>query len=272
MIYSCAYFTSPDDDLQTAQQRKLDYICNKLRLQPGNHLLDIGCGWGGMAIYAAENYGVHVHGITLSRNQYELANERIRQAGLADRCHIELCDYRDIKGSEVFDKIVSIGMVEHVGEANLPEYFAHAWRLLKPQGVFLNHGIGEHSRHPVDRGRSFTTKYAFPDRELVPISTMLLHAEIAGFEVRDVENLREHYALTLNHWVDNMESRHQELRLHVDEVTRRIWLLCMAGAIHEFSIGRHLLYQTLLVKSENGNAGLPLTREGWYGYEEADRD
>lgn len=264
MVYSCAYFATPEDDLDTAQERKLDYICRKLRLRSGQRLLDIGCGWGGLVMYAAQRYGVEAVGITLSRQQAELAKERIRQSGLSDRCHVEVRDYREMDELEGYDKLVSVGMFEHVGESKLSEYFARAWRLLHPGGVFLNHGIASNPTDPVQRVPSFSDRYVFPDGELVPISTTLHVAETCGFEVRDVESLREHYALTLRHWVRRLEQHHDDARRAADEVTYRIWRLFMSGSAYGFRIGRLNVYQALLVKPSQGKSSLPLTRADWY--------
>src|SRR5579875_1699158 len=264
MVYSCAYFASPDDDLDTAQQRKLEYICRKLRLRPGERLLDIGCGWGGLVIYAAKHYGVDAYGITLSQTQVDQVQQRIRQAGLTDRCRVELRDYRDMNEEYAYEKIVSVGMFEHVGEALLPTYFKQAWQLLRPGGVFLNHGIASVMTATALQESSFNQKYVFPDGELVPISTTLRIAEASGFEVRDVENLREHYALTLRHWVRRLEACRDVLLGIVPETTYRIWLLYMAGCAAAFQRGDIGLYQTLLSKPERGRSGLPLTRRDWY--------
>ena len=264
MVYSCAYFASPEEGIETAQERKLDYICRKLRLKPGERLLDIGCGWGGLIMYAAQHYGVDATGITLSGRQAELANERIGQAGLADRCRVELRDYREVDGAQSFDKLVSIGMVEHVGEAQLPVYFRQAWRLLRPGGVFLNHGICRAFHQPLQRGRSFVAKYVWPDGELETISTTLKAAEQSGFEVRDVENLREHYALTLREWVRRLEMHREQARSATDEVTYRIWRLYMAGSAYNFTKGNMGIFQSLLAKPSQGESGLPLMRADWY--------
>ena len=263
MVYSCAYFKSPSDDLDTAQTQKLDYICRKLRLQRGDHLLDIGCGWGGLLRHAAKHYGVQAFGITLSASQADVARDRIRQAGLADRCKVEICDYRDLDPPQQYDKIVSVGMFEHVGEALLPEYFQLAYTLLRPGGVFLNHGIAVSACFE-RKGSSFIDKYVFPDGELLPLNASLRAAEASGFEVRDVENLREHYALTLHHWVSRLESNMETARAIVDDLTYRVWRLYMAGSAHWFSTGRINLCHVLFSKPNHGNCGLPLTREDWY--------
>ncbi len=264
MIYSCAYFKSPDDDLDTAQQQKLDYLCRKLRLKPGERLLELGCGWGGLLIHAAREYGVDAFGITLSIPQAELARERIRQAGLASRCKVEVCDYREIDLDQQFDKLVSVGMFEHVGEALLPEYFRRAWHLLRPGGVFLNHGIALSATWQRNGGASFIEKYVFPDGELVPLSTTVRAAEGCGFEVQDVENLRKHYEITLRHWAARLHANAEEARRLTDDATYRTWRIYMAGSAHGFRVGRMNLCQLLLNKSEHGCSELPLTREDWY--------
>jgi len=266
MVYSCAYFYSPDEELDTAQERKLDYLCRKLRLRPGQRLLDVGCGWGGLVIHAAQHYGVDATGITLSQPQADLANERIAAAELADRCRVWVRDYREIDEPDRYDALVSVGMFEHVGAALLPTYFAQTWQLLKPGGVFVNHGIANTAAdRPGRRSPSFSQTYVFPDGELVSISTTLRVAEESGFEVRDVESLREHYALTLRHWVRRLETHHERALQFVDEPTYRVWRLFMSGSAYGFSTGRLNLYQALLVKpGERGQSGLPLTRADWY--------
>lgn len=264
MMYSCAYFTSPDQYLDTAQANKLDYLCRKLRLQPGERLLDIGCGWGGLIIHAARHYGVEARGITLSQPQAKLAKERIRSAGLADHCRVDILDYRDLDEPGAYDKLVSVGMVEHVGEPMLPAYFRQAFRLLRPGGMFLNHGIGRAGNRLKPAQPTFTDVYVFPDGDLVPIGNMLRAAEEAGFETRDVENLREHYALTLRYWLHGLESHAEQARRLTDECTYRIWRLYMAGSAYYFQTGRLGLYQSLLAKPDHGRSGLPLTRQDWY--------
>jgi cyclopropane-fatty-acyl-phospholipid synthase len=264
MVYSCAYFQSPDDTVETAQQQKLDYICRKLRLKAGERLLDIGCGWGGLIMHAAKNYGAQATGITLSQQQLELAQERIREAGLASRCEVRLLDYRDAHQLGQFDKLVSVGMIEHVGESALPEYFRCAFELLKPGGVFLNHGIGRAGNRPKPAEKTFTDVYVFPDGELIPISNTLGHAEQASFEIRDVENLREHYFLTLVQWLRRLESNEEQAKKLVGELKYRIWRLYLAGSAHYFQSGKLDLYQSLLVKTASGRCGIPLTRADWY--------
>ncbi len=262
MIYTCAYFADPSDDIDRAQERKLNYICRKLRLVPGDRLLDIGCGWGGLVMYAAQQYGVHALGITVSHKQVELAQERIRQAGLQDRCRVEFQDYREVPGT--FDKLVSVGMFEQIGGEMLPLYFQKAYSLLRPGGVFLNHGISLSGWEGKPRNQAFSQRYVFPDGELKPIHTTLQAAEQARLEVRDVESLREHYILTLQNWVRRLEARADEARQLTNETAYRIWRLYMAGAADAFRAARINLYQTLLVKPDRGVSGLPLTRADWY--------
>lgn len=264
MVYSCAYFAGGEDvDLDAAQYNKLDYICRKLRLHRGDSLLDLGCGWGGLVIHAALHYGVHALGVTLSARQARVAQRRIREAGVEDRCRIEVCDYRDLEPGEQYDKLVSVGMFEHVGEALVPEYFGRAWRLLRPGGAFLNHGIAVPANYQRS-GPSFIDRYVFPDGELVPLNTSLGAAERSGFEVRDVESLREHYALTLHRWVYRLEAQAEEARRITSETTYRIWRLYMAASAHRFRSARLNVYQMLLAKPVNGKSGMPLSRADWY--------
>jgi cyclopropane-fatty-acyl-phospholipid synthase len=263
MAYSCAVFESPAEDLDSAQRRKLDYVCRKLRLQPGERLLDIGCGWGGLVMHAAREYGVDALGVTLSRNQAELAQERIRETGLDDRCRVELRDYREVDEPEGFDKLVSVGMYEHVARDALGDYFAHARRLLRPRGVFLAHGIAR-STTSDPSGPSFLNSYVFPDNDLVPISTALAAAESAQLEVRDVESLREHYALTSRKWLERLEAKRDDVRRVVDDVIYRTWRLMCAASAYRFARGDLSVYQTLLVRPDGGASGLPLSRADWY--------
>lgn len=264
MLYSCAYFKSPDETIERAQMQKLDYICRKLRLKPGERLLDIGCGWGGLIMHAAREYGARAVGITLSESQLTLAQERIARSGLKERCDIRLLDYRDAPRLGPFDKLVSVGMVEHVGEGRLPEYFRVAHQLLKPGGIFLNHGIARAGNRERPAKPTFTDVYVFPDGDLLPIATMLRHAEESGFEVRDVENLREHYFLTLCQWLRRLEAQANEARKMVGDVKYRTWRLYLAGSAYYFQSAKLCLYQSLLAKSVSGACNLPLTREDWY--------
>lgn len=275
MVYSCAYYPTGAESLEAAQQAKLDYICRKLRLRPGERLLDIGCGWGGLVLHAARCYDVEAVGITLSREQAALARERVAAAGLEGRCRILVQDYRALADGETFDKIASVGMVEHVGRAHLPVYFAHAFRLLRPGGLFLNHGIAE-LRSPVRRGPAgwaarlfwrpgrFIERYIFPGGKLVPPAHMIAVAESRGFETRDVESLREHYALTLRAWLRRLDARRAEAVAVVGEATWRAWRLYLAGSARQFARGRLGLIQALFAKPDRGRAGMPLTRADLY--------
>jgi len=268
MVYSCAYFRSQDEDVDAAQERKLDYICRKLRLRPGQRLLDIGCGWGALVIHAAKHFGVRAEGITLSEPQAEWARARIAEAGLTKEAKIELRDYREISlnGSQLYDAIASVGMAEHVGRERLPDYFGVAYRALKPGGVFLNQAIGESVvARPDNRNGSFIKQYVFPDGDIPPLPILLQSAESTGFEIRDVENLREHYALTLRHWLRKLEANHAEALAFVDETIYRVWRLYLAGSAHGFRCGHIAVYQTLFRKLDpSGQTNLPLTRDHWY--------
>ena len=265
MVYSCGYFKRGDEDIDTAQIEKLDYLCRKLRLRPGETLLDVGCGWGGLVLHAAQHFGARALGVTLSHAQAELARGRIRDAGLSDRCEVRVCDYRDLTPSKPFDKIVSVGMFEHVGEDHLPEYFQHAWNLLRPGSVFMNHGIAASATYR-RKGPSFIDKYVFPDGGLVPVNTTIRIAEACGFEVRDVESLREHYVRTLRQWVRRLEGRYEDAKRLTNETIYRIWRIYMSGSAYAFATARVNIYQVLLSKPENGKTHLPLTRADWYAF------
>jgi cyclopropane-fatty-acyl-phospholipid synthase len=260
MQYSAGYYQYPGDDLETAQRKKLDRICRDLRLKPGERLLDIGCGWGGLIRHAAREYRVNALGITLSTEQLQWAGERIREEGIGDHCEVHLLDYRDLDQAGAFDKIVSIGMVEHVGEANLPEYFGQAFRLLRPGGLFLNSGIARAANRTIDSTPTFTDLYIFPDGELVTISNLLGHAENAGFEVQDVENLREHYRLTVLRWLRRLEDNEQSAKRIVGEVKYRMWRLYLGGSAYYFQKAKLDLYHSLLLKNPDGSVVLPLTQ------------
>jgi cyclopropane-fatty-acyl-phospholipid synthase len=265
MLYSCAYFETVEDSLASAQSAKLGHLCRKLRLQAGQSLLDIGCGWGGLGVFAARQCGATVTGITLSKDQASFASQAVAEAKLADEVDIQIRDYRELPDSEEYDAIVSVGMAEHVGADHLPEYFKKAFRLLRPGGVFLNHAIGDGVRARETQGRSFIQEYVFPDSDIPRLPVVLAAAESAGFEVRDVENLREHYIHTLRHWVQRLEAAHDAALEFVKEPTYRVWRLYMAACARGFAQGRLAIYQTLLVKPDrSGAANLPLTRDDWY--------
>jgi cyclopropane-fatty-acyl-phospholipid synthase len=268
MVYSCAYFDRPERDLASAQTAKLDHVCRKLKLAPGESLLDIGCGWGAMVIHAASNYGVKAVGITLSTKQFELATERVRAAGLADRVEIRLQDYRDVPGDGVFDKISSFGMFEHVGLKHLGAYFSTVHRLLKPGGVAMNHGItsSDAESRSVGLGAGeFIDRYVFPDGELPHVSLAIRELSAAGLELVDAESLRRHYALTLGHWSDAFERNVAELERLAGAQRTRIWRVYLAGCAHAFSKGWINIYQLLAVRSVDGASPLPLTRDYVYG-------
>ncbi|WP_407569487.1 class I SAM-dependent methyltransferase [Deinococcus altitudinis] len=272
MVYSCAYFETGQETLEVAQEAKLERICRKLRLQAGEHLLDIGSGWGALAIHAARHHGVRVTGITLSPAQAEVARRRAQEAGVEGRVSFLLRDYRELPQGQLFDKVASVGMVEHVGRTRLPGYFAQVHRLLKPGGLFLNHGIVAAGTPGFVRwgfglverylnAHSFIQEYVFPDGDLRRVSETLGRAEEAGFETRDVENLREHYALTLREWVRRLEAHRAEIVAAQGEVTYRIWRLYMAGSAGSFVAGRIGVVQSLLAKpAADGRAGVPLGR------------
>lgn len=245
LVYSCAYFTpqdlagdvrAGDVALERAQRRKLELVCRKLDLRPGMRMLDVGCGWGSLAIHAARSHGARVVGVTLSDEQADLARHRVAALGLGDRVEIRLADYRELDGS--FDAVASVGMVEHVGADELPRYFRRLHRLLRPGGRLLNHGITTGARREVrDLGRasgSFVGTYVFPDGALVPASTMLGHLEDAGFEAADLHQLRPHYARTLRHWVARLEARHDDAVRVASERDFRVWRAYMAGSVVGF--------------------------------------
>ncbi|OIQ75497.1 cyclopropane-fatty-acyl-phospholipid synthase [mine drainage metagenome] len=265
MVYSCAYFESPEQDLEQAQCNKLEHICRKLRLRAGETLLDIGCGWGALVCWAARHHGVSAHGITLSRNQYVHACEEIARQGLAGQVTVELRDYRDLDCAAGYDKVVSVGMFEHVGLKNLPEYFAMVNRVLKPGGLFLNHGItsDEPGWSPGVATR-FINRHVFPDGELDTVSRVLCCMEEADFEIFDVEGLRPHYALTLRHWVKRLDASAEEVIRLVGKRTYRIWRLYMTGCALQFEQGSTGVYQILALRRECAMPNLPLTRRDIY--------
>ena len=275
MVYSCAYFERPTYTLDEAQEAKLDLVCRKLRLRPGDRFLDVGCGWGALVIHAAKHYGVQAVGITLSTQQLELARKRISAAGLADQCHVEIRDYRDAAGLGPFLKVASVGMVEHVGVDRLPEYFEAVHAALEPGGLFLNHGIvsvdaaREHAlRDRLEErlwGRgSFIEQYVFPDGRLGPYYAIVQSAEREGFETRDAESLREHYVLTLRAWVSRLERCEKEAIDLVGEQTYRVWRLYMTASGNQFQAGRLNVIQTLFAKPRAGKSLLPMTRADIY--------
>jgi cyclopropane-fatty-acyl-phospholipid synthase len=265
MVYSCAYFENGDEDLATAQAKKIDHILTKIGVQPGHTLLDIGCGWGALVLRAAQKFGARCVGVTLSQNQFALARERVAQAGLQDRIEIRLQDYRDIDGE--FDRITSVGMFEHVGVQHLPEYFSRIDRLLAPGGVVMNHGI---TTSDVDQraspygGGEFIGRYVFPHGELAHLSTVIRTMQEGGLEVRDVENLRRHYARTCAIWTDNFENNAERIRQLANPKTFRIWHVYLAGCAYAFGHDWISLYQIVCGKAGQDPAQIPWSRRYMY--------
>jgi cyclopropane-fatty-acyl-phospholipid synthase len=267
-VYSCGYFAKDDDSLDVAQERKLDHICRKLNLKAGEKFLDIGCGWGGLVIWAAKNYGVQATGITLSDEQLAFSRNRIKQLGLQDKIEVRLMDYRDLSSDVQYDKIASVGMFEHVGRLNLPQYFSKIYSLLRPGGVVMNHGITTNSLddHGLgsDIGR-FVDEYVFPGGELVHLSTVVGEMASQGIEVWDAESLRPHYAKTLWEWVKRLEGASDHARELVGEKRYRIWKIYMAGSAHAFDRGWISIFQILGVRPlESGTVPYPSTRKHVY--------
>ena len=264
MVYSSAYFQNEGDTLEVAQEQKLDLILRKLNVRPGDRLLDIGCGWGALVMRAAKKFGVRALGITLSKNQYEFAREKIAAAGLADRCEVRIEDYRDLTGQ--FDRIASVGMYEHVGLKNLPVYFEKIRGLLMDDGIVLNQGITStdpDSGQAPWEGGDFIERYVFLHGELPHISLVLKEMCAAGLEPLDVENLRRHYALTIRHWSERFEAQQQQLRALAGEKRWRIWRVYLAGCAYGFAHNWTADHQILAVKA--GTNSSPLTRDYMYG-------
>jgi cyclopropane-fatty-acyl-phospholipid synthase len=262
--YSCARFVTPSTTLEEAQAAKYELICRKLGLdhQPGARLLDVGCGWGSMAIHAARHHDARVVGVALSHEQVDKATERVRQAGVADRVEIRYQDYRDLAG-EQFDAISSIGMFEHVGSSRTGTYFTTLRGLLAPTGRLLNHAISSAGGSRLGR-RTFIGRYVFPDGELIDVGEVVLAMERAGFEVRDVESLREHYARTLRSWVANLEAHWDEAVALVGRARSDIWRLYMAASAVGFEDGGIAVHQVLgVVPASDGTSGMPRTRGEW---------
>lgn len=268
MVYSCAYFETGEETLEQAQIAKLRHLCRKLRLQPGDKLLDVGCGWGGLARFAAREYGAQVFGITLSREQLHWARQRVTEQGLGAKVTLELMDYRDLPQDGRFDKVVSVGMFEHVGHANLPLYCQRLFGAVKPAGLVMNHGITAKytDGRPVARGAGdFIGRYVFPNGELPHVASVTCCLSDAGLEVVDVENLRLHYARTLAFWSARLEAQLAQAAQMVPEQALRIWRLYLAGCAYGFSRGWMALHQVLAVKPRaDGSHDLPLSRADLY--------
>ena len=269
MVYTCAYFKEWDNSLEQAQRDKMDLICRKLRLQPGEKMLDIGFGWGGLICHAAQHYGVQAHGITLSQEQHDYAQQKIDELGLSDRVTVEICDYADHVGH--YDKISSVGMSEHIGTANYPRYFEKINSLLRDRGLVLNHAIARRAKatkrqaKKIRPERKFLLKYIFPGSELIPVGTTTDTLENTGFEVHDVESLREHYALTLKYWSKNLTANKEEAIRLVGPERYRLWAAYMTGGSVGFTAGSIKIYQVLASKrASKGLSGMPPTRADLY--------
>jgi cyclopropane-fatty-acyl-phospholipid synthase len=268
MVYTCAYFTDDNNDLATAQRDKLDMICRKLRLEPGETLLDIGCGWGALLCHAATHYGVRAHGVTLAREQYDYAKAKAARLGLEDRVTLEFRDYSLLDGS--FDKIASIGMFEQVGIANHLTYFQTVHRLLRPRGLYLHHTIARRAPRDDRRRRRAPPeamallRYIFPGGEVDHLGMSVANLERYGFEVHDVEAWREHYARTTRLWHDRLLANQTAAEREVGSVKTRLWLAYLAGCSVAFERGTVGIFQTLVSKRARGPSGLPLTRAELY--------
>ena len=260
LVYSCGYFDRPMGDLDTAQRRKLDLVCRKLRLSPGQSVLDVGCGFGSLLIHAAEHYGVTGVGVTLSRTQAEAAKQRIADAGLTDRVEVRLQDYRDV--TERFDAVASIGMIEHVGPAELDTWFATVRRAVRPGGLLLCHGItlGHADQLRLGDEETFVTKYVFPDGGLVPAWRLVRHLQTAGFALLDLQQLRPHYAWTLRRWIERLEAGHGHAVAASNEQSYRVWRMYMAGSAFSFEEGSLEVVQLLGRAPGGDGAELPIGR------------
>jgi len=262
MVYTCAYYRHPDGDLATAQEDKLELVCRKLGLTPGERFLDLGCGWGALALWAAERWGAHAHGVTLSAAQATWAREAARRAGLASRVRIERIDWRDVGAERPYDKIAAVGLIEHVGAAQQAAYFGHVHRLLAPGGLFLNHGITcrAGARHTSEM--EFLARHVFPGGELVSLDAVVGGVERAGFEIVDVEDLRPHYARTTRQWVERLQANAERARALVGERVYRTYLAYLAGASVAFEEGWIALHQ--VIGARRGGARALGTRETTY--------
>ena len=272
MVYSCAYFENGDEDLATAQLKKIDHILTKIQVRPGQTLLDIGCGWGALVIRAAQKFGARCVGVTLSQNQFDLATARVAAAGLSDRIEIRLQDYRDVTGQ--FDRVTSVGMFEHVGRKNLPDYFSKVRDLLKEDGVAMNHGITSsdfNSGETALGGGEFIDRYVFPDGELPHISLALEAMQRGGLEATDVESLRRHYARTLTIWADNFEQHAESARSLVDDEKFRIWRVYLAGCAYAFENDDVSIYQIVCRRAGRRAESLPWSRRYIYDGQSAQR-
>lgn len=264
MVYTCAYYRTPDGSLERAQEDKLDLICRKLDLKPGERLLDIGCGWGSLAIWAAKHYGVEALGVTLSSAQASYAHDWIAREGLEDACRVEHRDYRDVATDEPFDKVSAIGIIEHIGAENYPAYFAEVHDLLVPGGYFLNHGITCHRHWEWNPQWQFLVDNVFPNGELKHLSYITERMEEQNFEIVDVESLRGHYARTCFHWAERLRANERAAIDLVGERTYRTWLLYLASSSINFESGAINLHQVLSARPAVAERAEPRTREPIY--------
>ena len=273
MLYTCSYFPTGQETLDESQLLKLNHICRKLRLQPGETLLDLGCGWGGLVMHAAEHYGVKARGVTISKAQGEYAQRKIRERGLEDRCRVDIMDYRDVEPGQQYDKISAVGIIEHVGENRIDAFFELVWSLLKPGSVFYNqnitwHGANTRLQRMRDRlpfRKNFIQRHIFPDLDLLPIQVVLDAAGKAGWEVRDVESLREHYGITCMKWYENLNNNWEAAVEEVGEATARMFRAYLIYSAHSFFVGDLSLFQTIFAKPDaNGRVDIPASRDYIY--------
>jgi len=264
MLYTCAYYRTPEGSLEQAQRDKLDLICQKLRLHQGERLLDVGCGWGSLAIWAAKHYGVATLGVTLSRQQADYAREWIEREGLSHVCRVEHRDYRDVGSEEPFDKIAAIGIIEHVGVANYPAYLAEVHDLLRPGGLFLNHGITRHRSWRPNPQWAFLVENVFPNGELMHVSYLTERMEEQDLEILDVESLRAHYARTCFHWAENLRANEEAAIALVGKRRYRTWRLYLTASSVNFAEGSINLHQVLARRPDPAGTIAPTTREEIY--------
>jgi cyclopropane-fatty-acyl-phospholipid synthase len=263
MVYTCAYYREPDGKLEQAQADKLDLVCRKLRLEPGQTMLDIGCGWGSLSMWAARHYGVRAHGVTLSRAQAEWAAERIGREGLDGRCVVEYRDWRDLPADARYDKIAAVGVIEHVGIPNYPAFFGRVRAMLNDGGLYLNHGIHHEFHWRRTSQTDFLLRHVFPNGDLSGFTETATEMERAGWEILDVENLRLHYARTLEHWLGRFEGAVEQVRAMFGERFVRSWRLYLAGSEAAFATGWMQLFQVLF--AHTGGNDVAWTRDYMYG-------
>jgi cyclopropane-fatty-acyl-phospholipid synthase len=265
MVYTCAYYRRPDGDLDQAQEDKLDLVCRKLRLKAGERLLDIGCGWGSLVMWAAKHYGVTARGVTLSRAQADYAADAIQRAGLEDRARVDFLDYRDLPGDLRFDKVAAVGVIEHIGIPNYASYFARVHELLAPGGLFLNHGITRYKQWRRSSQTEFLERHVFPNGQMDDVSHILDVLERASFEILDVESLRAHYARTTQQWVERLQANAERARALVGERTYRTWIAYLASSAVGFTSGTLGLYQVVAARPDPAQReAVPATREDIY--------